>query len=126
MTEQLSILYVDDEPDIRLIVQMALNLHPSLSTRTAASGEEALDMVIGEGWRPHLIMVDVMMPGLTGPEVLAVLLANPDTAEIPVVFVTARARPPDIDAYIAQGARAVIVKPFDPMSLATQVISLAS
>ena len=52
MTEQLSILYVDDEPDILLIVQMALNLHPSLSTRTAASGEEALDMVIGEGWRP--------------------------------------------------------------------------
>jgi two-component system OmpR family response regulator len=126
MTGQLSILYVDDEPDIRLIVEMALNLNPSLSTRTAASGEEALGMVIGEGWRPDLIMVDVMMPGLTGPEVLAALLANPGTAEIPVIFVTARARPPDIEAYIAQGARAVIVKPFDPMSLATQVIALVS
>ena len=126
MTEKLSILYVDDEPDIRLIVQMALNLDPSLTTRTAQSGEEALGMVIGEGWRPDLIMVDVMMPGLTGPDVLAALLANPDTAGIPVVFVTARARPPDIDAYIAQGARAVIVKPFDPMSLASQVITLAS
>lgn len=124
MTEKLSVLYVDDEPDIRLIVEMALNLNPRLSTRTASSGEEALGMVFGEGWRPDLIMVDVMMPGLTGPEMLAELLGNPDTAGIPVVFVTARARPPDIDAYIAQGARAVIVKPFDPMSLAQQVISL--
>jgi two-component system OmpR family response regulator len=126
MTEKLSILYVDDEPDIRLIVEMALNLNPSLATRTAQSGEEALGMVIGEGWRPDLIMVDVMMPGLTGPDVLAALRANADTADIPVVFVTARARPPDIDAYIAQGARAVIVKPFDPMSLAEQVLTLAS
>ena len=81
MSEKLSILYVDDEPDIRLIVEMALNLHSGLATRTAQSGEEALGMVIGEGWRPDLIMVDVMMPGLTGPEVLAALLANPDTAD---------------------------------------------
>ncbi len=125
MTEKLSILYVDDEPDIRLIVQMALNLHPDLTTRTAQSGEEALGMVIGEGWRPDLVMVDVMMPGLTGPDVLAALRANADTADIPVIFVTARARPPDIDAYIAQGAKAVIVKPFDPMSLASQVVTLA-
>ena len=125
MTDKLSVLYVDDEPDIRLIVEMALNLHPSLATRTARSGEEALGMVIGEGWRPDLIMVDVMMPGLTGPDVLAALRANADTAAIPVVFVTARARPPDIDAYLAQGAKAVIVKPFDPMSLATQVVALA-
>lgn len=124
MTDTLSILYVDDEPDIRLIVEMALNLHPRLSTETASSGEEALGRVIGEGWRPDLIMVDVMMPGLTGPDVLAALRADPDTVHIPVIFVTARARPPDIDAYIAQGAKAVIVKPFDPMSLATQVIAL--
>ncbi len=126
MTDKLSILYVDDEPDIRLIVQMALNLHPDLSTETASSGEEALGRVIGDGLRPDLIMVDVMMPGLTGPEVLAALRANPGTADIPVVFVTARARPPDIEAYIAQGARAVIVKPFDPMSLAAQVMSLTA
>ena len=53
MTDTLSILYVDDEPDIRLIVEMALNLRPNLSTRTAQSGEEALGMVIGEGWRPE-------------------------------------------------------------------------
>ena len=124
MSGKLSILYVDDEPDIRLIVEMALNLHPRLATRTAQSGEEALGLIMGEGWRPDLIMVDVMLPGLTGPEILAVLLANPETAGIPVVFVTARARPADIEAYLAQGARRVIVKPFDPMSLAAEVIAL--
>jgi CheY-like chemotaxis protein len=124
MTDPLSILYVDDEPDIRLIVEMALNLRPELRTRTAQSGEEALGMVIGEGWRPDLVMVDVMMPGLTGPDVLAALRANPNTAAIPVIFVTARARPPDIEAYIAQGARGVITKPFDPLQLADQVLAL--
>ena len=124
MSDMISILYVDDEPDIRLIVEMALNLRPNLSTRTAQSGEEALGMVIGEGWRPDVVMVDVMMPGLTGPDVLAALRANLDTAEIPVIFVTARARPPDIEAYIAQGAKGVITKPFDPMSLGDQLLAL--
>jgi CheY-like chemotaxis protein len=124
MTDPISVLYVDDEPDIRLIVEMALNLRPGLSTRTAASGEEALDIILGGGMRPDLVMVDVMMPGLTGPDVLATLCANPDTAGIPVIFVTARARPSDIEAYLAQGAKGVITKPFDPMSLAEQVLGL--
>lgn len=124
MTHSLSILYVDDEPDIRLIVEMALSLRPGLSVRTAGSGEEALDMLIDQRWRPDLVMVDVMMPGLTGPEVLAALRAEPDTETLPVIFVTARARPQDVAAYVAQGARGVITKPFDPMQLADQVIAL--
>lgn len=126
MTENLTILYVDDEPDIRLIVEMALGMRPGLSVRTAESGEEALDILQEQGWRPDLLMVDVMMPGLTGPDVLAALRANPDTAALPVIFVTARARAQDVAAYIAQGAKGVVTKPFDPMQLADQVIALAT
>ena len=125
MTESLSILYVDDEPDIRLIVEIALSMRPGLSVRTAESGEEALAILIGQGWRPDVAMVDVMMAGLTGPEVLAALRAEPATESLPVIFVTARARPQDVAAYVAQGARGVITKPFDPMQLADQVIALA-
>jgi len=124
MNEDLSILYVDDEADIRMIVEMALQLRPGITVRTAVSGDAAIEMLQGDGWRPDLLMIDVMMPGLTGPELLERLRADPETAELPIIFVTARARPQDIQAYIAQGALGVITKPFDPMNLADQVIEL--
>jgi len=76
-------------------------------------------------WRPDLAMVDVMMPGMTGPELLAELRSNAVTEDLPVIFVTARARPQDIAAYVEQGARGVITKPFDPLGLADEVIRLA-
>lgn len=125
MTGALSILYVDDEPDIRLIVEMSLKLRPDIEVRTADSGEQAIAMLHDSGWRPNLVMVDVMMPGMTGPEMLAALRKHPDTAELPVIFVTARARQQDIAEYIALGAKGVITKPFDPIRLAEQVIALA-
>lgn len=124
MTGTRSILYVDDEPDIRLIVEMSLTMRPGFEVRTAESGEAALQILHGERWRPDLVMVDVMMPGLTGPDVLAALRADPATESLPVIFVTARARREDIDAYIAQGAVGVITKPFDPITLADQIGAL--
>ncbi|MBO9377507.1 response regulator [Sphingomonas histidinilytica] len=124
MTEQTRILYVDDEPDIRLIVELALRIRPGIEVRTADSGEAALEVLSGGDWRPDLTMVDVMMPGLTGPDVLAAMLDDPELAKIPVVFVTARARPQDVRTYIEQGAKGVITKPFDPLTLADQVLAL--
>lgn len=124
MTEQTRILYVDDEPDIRLIVELALRIRPGIEVRTADSGEAALEILNAGDWRPDLTMVDVMMPGLTGPDVLAAMLDDPELAKIPVVFVTARARPQDVRTYIEQGARGVITKPFDPLTLADQVLAL--
>lgn len=124
MNDGLSILYVDDEADIRMIVEMALQLRPGVTVRTAVSGNAALEILQGDSWQPDLLMVDVMMPGLTGPELLERLRNDPKTAELPIIFVTARARPQDIQAYIAQGALGVITKPFDPMTLAEQVIAL--
>ncbi|KKC27120.1 response regulator [Sphingomonas sp. SRS2] len=124
MSDSLSILYVDDEADIRMIVEMALQLRPGIEVRTAISGDAAYDMLQSASWRPELMMVDVMMPGLTGPELMDKLRADPDTAAIPIIFVTARARPQDIQAYVAQGALGVITKPFDPINLADQVLGL--
>ena len=125
MKDALSILYIDDEPDIRLIVEMSLKLRPDIEVRAVASGEEAMAMLQGGGWRPDLVMVDVMMPGMTGPDLLVALRNHPDTAALPVIFVTARARQQDITQYIALGAKGVITKPFDPIRLADQVIALA-
>ena len=116
------VLYVDDEPDIREIADMALSLDPNFEVRTAAGGIEALALI--REWSPGLILLDVMMPGMDGPEVLARLRAEPATAAIPVVFVTARAQRNEIQTFQTLDAIGVIAKPFDPMTLAGQVMDL--
>jgi Response regulators consisting of a CheY-like receiver domain and a winged-helix DNA-binding domain len=124
MISETNILYIDDEPDIRLIVEMALQLREGVRVRTAGSGKEAFQILDKENWRPDLILVDVMMPEMDGPAVLARLRANTETDKVPVGFITAKARQQDIDAYLTLGAAGVITKPFDPMSLADQVLAL--
>lgn len=113
------ILYVDDEADIREIAAMAIALDDGLEVRCCASGEEALD--VAPEWRPDLILLDVMMPVLDGPGTFARLRADPATAAVPVVFITARTRAEEVAGFIALGARGVIGKPFDPIALAGQV-----
>ncbi len=115
------ILHVDDEPDIREVVDMSLGLNPDFEVRSCASGMEAL--VTAAEWSPFLIMLDVMMPGMDGPTTLTHLRKNPATADIPVLFMTARAQTREIEQFIALGAQGVISKPFDPMTLAFQVRS---
>jgi two-component system cell cycle response regulator len=117
-----TILYTDDEPDIRLIVQTALGLAEGLTVHTADSGERALELA--HELQPDLLMLDVMMPGLDGPGTLKRLRADPGIAQIPVIFVTAKATPEDVLRFRALGALAVIAKPFDPMQLPTQVLAL--
>lgn len=112
------ILYVDDEPDIREIAELALSLDPEIEVRTAASGKEAL--AVAAEWRPQLILLDVMMPFMDGPTTLTQLRLQPETRDIPVAFVTARAQRTEIHDFTTLGAVGVIAKPFDPISLAAQ------
>jgi two-component system OmpR family response regulator len=111
------VLYVDDEPDIREIAEMSLSLDPDFEVQTAGSGAEALD-VVGE-WRPDVILLDVMMPVMDGPAVLARLREL--GIATPVVFVTARAQRSDIHSFATLDAKGVIAKPFNPISLAAEV-----
>src|SRR5271156_1284028 len=83
------ILHIDDDADIREIVQFSLALDPGLAPMSCASGRDAL--AIAAEWAPDLILCDVMMPGMDGPTTLARLRENPKTSKIPVVFMTARA-----------------------------------
>ena len=117
----LRILHVDDEPDIREVVELSLGLDPAFSVRSVDSGRAALAAVAE--WTPDLILCDVMMPVMDGPTTLARLRAQPGTARIPVVFMTARAQSREIEQFKALGAAGVIPKPFDPMTLATAVRS---
>jgi CheY-like chemotaxis protein len=110
------ILHVDDEPDIREIVDMSLSLNPDFHVRACASGDEALSTAAE--WSPMLILLDVMMPRMDGPTTLSHLRENAQTSDIPVLFMTARAQRREVEQFIALGAQGVISKPFDPMTLA--------
>jgi len=117
-----TVLYVDDEPDIREVVELSLGLVGGLSVHTCDSGERALEIL--PQLRPDLILLDVMMPRLDGPSTLQRLRADPEFSAIPVVFMTAKAMPQEVERFKQLGAIAVIAKPFDPMRLGEQVIAI--
>lgn len=119
----LTLMHVDDEPDIREVAAISLQLDPDITLISAPSGQDALDQLAG-GLRPDVILLDVMMPSLDGPGVLSRLQQMESTADIPVIFMTARAQSNEVDRLRALGAVGVIIKPFDPMSLAGQVRDL--
>jgi CheY-like chemotaxis protein len=120
----LRILHVDDEPDIRELVEISLGLDPGLAVKSCSGGEDAL--VTANEWSPDLILMDVMMPAMDGPQTLAHLREKRTTADIPVVFMTARAQTRELASFLSLGAAGVIPKPFDPMTLAGTVRSYFS
>jgi CheY-like chemotaxis protein len=117
----LKVLYVDDEPDIREIAVFALGLDGELDVRSAASGAEAVDILSPGDWRPDLILLDVMMPGMDGPTTLQEIRRLAHGSDLAVAFITARAQPQELAALREQGVLGVITKPFEPMTLAAQV-----
>lgn len=119
MTELNRILYVEDEPDIQAVAKLALEMVGGFTVKICSSGQEALDSVAA--FAPELILMDVMMPGLDGPATLQAMRTRPELAAIPVLFMTAKVQPAEVQHYKDIGAVDVIPKPFDPMTLATQV-----
>ena len=117
-----TIVYVDDEPDIREVVQLSLELTEGLKVHTCESGEQALQMV--PQLRPDLVLLDVMMPVMDGPATLQRLRGMGALAELPVIFMTAKAMPQEVARFLELGAVAVIAKPFDPMQLGNQVLAI--
>jgi DNA-binding response OmpR family regulator len=117
-----TVLYVDDEPDIRTIVQIALSISNELTVYTSESGTHALELA--RQLKPDVLLLDVMMPGLDGPGTLEKMRADPETAHIPIIFVTAKAMPREIALFREMGAVGVIPKPFDPMELINQLRTL--
>ncbi len=113
------VLLVEDELDIQIVARLALKDIGRLEVEVCGSGNEALE--VAPRFRPELILLDVMMPEPDGLATLKALASKPETASIPVVFVTAKAQSHEIEEYLELGAVDVIVKPFDPMTLADQV-----
>ena len=116
-----TVVLVDDEDDIREIAALALSL-AGWEVVPLSSGTAAVDVVAD--LLPDAVLLDVMMPGQDGPATLALLRRDPRTAGVPIVFLTAKAQTRERQELEGMGAAGVIVKPFDPMLLGTQLAAL--
>lgn len=113
------ILYVEDESDIQTITAMALEAVGGFSVVSCSSGAEAL--AAAPAANADLILLDVMMPGMDGLAALVALRALPQTADTPVIFMTAKVQASEIQHYMHLGVAGVVAKPFDPMTLSEQI-----
>ncbi|NQV54755.1 MAG: response regulator [Rhodospirillales bacterium] len=110
---------VEDEMDIQTVARVALETVGNLTVEMCSSGSEALKVLPGYG--PDIILLDVMMPEMDGPDTLAAIRQLPGFDQVPVIFMTAKVMDSDREHYRSLGAAGVIAKPFDPMKLADQV-----
>jgi DNA-binding response OmpR family regulator len=115
------VLVVDDDEDLREAIGFTLK-SAGFAVATAADGPAALTTI--EAARPHLVVLDVMMPGPSGIEVCRRLREDPGTASLPVILLTARTSPAFRYAGLATGANRHLLKPFDPSDLVTVIREL--
>lgn len=116
------ILYVEDEPDIRAVAQIALENLGGFTLHMCASGPQAIDQATG--FKPDLLLLDVMMPGMDGVTTLKELRKLSGLELTPAMFMTAKVQPQEIEQLLREGAIDVIPKPFDPMTLSENIKSL--
>lgn len=116
------VMYVEDDPDIRAIAEIALQDVGGFEALLCESGDMALKKTLD--FDPELILLDVMMPGMDGPSTLKALRQLDGMAEVPVIFMTARLQSSEIREYRELGAVGVIPKPFDPMTLSDKIFEI--
>ena len=113
MRERKKILLIDDEKDFCFFVQKNLEATGEFEVTTANRGEEGINLAIGK--KPDLILLDIFMPRLSGPDVAEILKDDPKTKEIPLIFLTALVSPEEmgVESIKEIGARLFIAKPVD-------------
>ncbi|WP_425409782.1 response regulator [Hyphococcus sp.] len=119
MTGLKKIACVEDDADIRAIIKLALGDLGGFDVALYENGMDALEHV--EQFQPQLIILDMMMPGIDGMETLKKIREKAQLKSTPAIFMTAKAQPSEVQNYVKSGALGVIVKPFDPVTLADQV-----
>ncbi|HFD31818.1 MAG TPA: response regulator [Gammaproteobacteria bacterium] len=119
MAELKKILYVEDEPDIQMIARVALENVGGFELLVCSSGAEAVEKAAS--FDPDLLLLDVMMPGMDGPTTLQELRKIPQLKDKPVMFMTAKVQPQEVEFLKSLNIADVIAKPFDPMGLANTI-----
>ena len=116
----LRLMHVEDDQDIRQVAKMALDFSGKFELLQCESGESALAQAAA--FQPQILLLDVMMPGMSGPTTLLELRKMEGLENTPAIFMTARAQPAEIEELKALSALTVVVKPFDPITLGDQII----
>ncbi|MCV2894239.1 response regulator [Lentibacter sp. XHP0401] len=118
------VFHVEDDMDIREIAKMSLEMTGDFTVVQYECGEAA---IVGSGnVTPDVLLLDVMMPGMSGPETLSKLREMDHLATVPAIYMTARAQPNEIDEFTRTGALGVIIKPFDPVTLGQQILDIVA
>jgi len=113
------ISYVEDDEDIQRIVRMSLERIGKMTVMIESDPLKAIEGI--KAFKPDLVMLDWMMPGMDGPTLFRKMKQDPEAAKLPVVFITAKATQRDTDELMALGAAGMISKPFSPKDLPDQL-----
>jgi two-component system, OmpR family, response regulator len=124
MLPPVEILHIEDDPEIRIIVDISLRLDPDFSVISVESSGEALSLVEQGPTPPSAILLDYHIGGVTGADLLHRLRATRNGATIPAIFLTARVHAHDVEQMMSAGAVGVLTKPFNPLTLASDIRTL--
>jgi CheY-like chemotaxis protein len=114
----MNVVLAEDDPDIQLVARLSLK-RAGFTVTVVSNGQEALDTIRRQP--PDVVLLDWMMPELDGLETCRRLKADPETAKIPVVFLTAKSQEAEIQRGLSLGASGYVTKPFDALTLGQQV-----
>ena len=114
----MNVILAEDDPDIQLVARLALK-RAGFTVKVVGNGQEALDAIRQDP--PDVVLLDWMMPELDGPETCRQLKADPATAAIPIIFLTAKSQEAEIQRGLSLGASGYVTKPFDALALGQQV-----
>src|ERR1019366_9374329 len=115
----MKVLVAEDDPDIQVILKMVLTRLGKCDVTVTDQGDQVVPLV--KSHKPALILLDVMLPEMSGIEICKALKASPETQSIPVIFLTARSIPVEAKEALALGAIGYLAKPFDPMTLVGEI-----
>jgi len=113
------VCYVEDDEDIQKIVRMALERIGKINVQVISDPMVAIDSI--KAFKPELVMLDWMMPGMDGPTLYRKMKEVPEVRDLPVVFITAKASQKELDELRSLGAAGTISKPFSPKDLPEQL-----
>jgi two-component system OmpR family response regulator len=120
----MKVLVAEDDPDIQIILKMILTRLGKCDVTVTDQGDQVVPLVKTN--KPGLILLDVMLPEMSGTEICKLLKSNPETEAIPVIFLTARSMPAEAQQALSIGALGYLAKPFDPMTLVGQINEILS
>jgi CheY-like chemotaxis protein len=118
------VLVAEDDPDIQIILRMVLTRLGKCEVTITYQGNEVVPLA--KSVKPGLILLDVMLPEMSGYEICKILKNDPETQKIPIIFLTARSMPAEHHQAMSLGATGYLAKPFDPMTLVDQINSILS